>query len=135
MMVRTTSTARLGTFDELMDGVDTALAAVARALRELIFDLQPDASEVVRLNDRAATDGLGPRTMQEGYCSLMPQRAWVNLGFYQGARLDDPEALLEGSGVLLRHVTIGAAEMADRPALRALIVAAIGERRAALGRR
>jgi len=30
----------------------------------------------------------------------------INLGFYWGARMDDPEGILEGSGKRLRHIKI-----------------------------
>ena len=33
-------------------------------------------------------------------------RGYINLGFYQGAVLADPERLLEGTGKGLRHVKI-----------------------------
>ena len=52
--------------------------------------------ETVRLGDNAATYGVGPKKMTDGYASIMPMRGYVNLGFYQGAVLADPERLLEG---------------------------------------
>jgi hypothetical protein len=89
---------------------------------------------VVRLGDRAATYGLGPKKMSEGYAYLMPFAAWVNLGFYKGTDLPDPEGLLEGTGSKLRHVKIRSLDAAERPAIRALLAAALEERRIALGR-
>ena len=60
---------------------------------------------MVRLGDRAATYGLGPRKMSEGYCYVLPHQRWVNLGFYQGAALPDPGHLLEGRrGAGPRHL-------------------------------
>ena len=35
-----------------------------------------------------------------------PTSKWVNLGFYQGVGLADPEGLLEGTGAKMRHVKI-----------------------------
>jgi hypothetical protein len=124
---------RFGTFDELMDDTAEALRPIARRLREVVLEVHPEAVEVVRLGDRAATYGLGPRKMSDGYCYVLPYQRWVNLGFYQGAELPDPEGLLEGTGARLRHVKIRVLEAADVPALRALIEAALAERRAALG--
>ena len=72
--------------------------------------------------------------MLDGYAYLMPQRAWVNLGFYQGVGLPDPERLLDGAGVKMRHVKVRSLDDARRPALRALVAAALAERRAAVGR-
>jgi hypothetical protein len=48
----------------------------------------------------------------------------VNIGFYQGAALDDPAGLLEGAGKRMRHVKLHWGEMVDEAALAALIAAA-----------
>lgn len=125
---------RFGTFDELMAASEAALRPVAMKLRQLVLDVHPDAIEVVRLGDRAATYGLGPRKMSEGYCYVLPYTHWVNLGFFQGAQLPDPEGLLEGTGAKLRHVKVRSVEAAEEPAIRALVEAALAERRAALER-
>ncbi|MCA9970013.1 MAG: DUF1801 domain-containing protein [Anaerolineales bacterium] len=124
---------RLGTFDELMAGVPAELAALAWQLRTAILEVHPQAVEVVRLGDNAASFGVGPKKMSEAYCYVMPQRSWVNLGFYQGAALPDPQGLLEGTGKRLRHVKLHAPAAVAQPAVRALIAAALAERRAALG--
>ena len=124
---------RFGTFDELMSESEDALRPIARRLREIVLEVHPEAVEVVRLGDRAASYGLGPKKMSEGYCYVLPHKSWVNLGFYQGAELPDPDGLLEGTGARLRHVKVHSLEATEDPALRALIEAALAERRAALG--
>lgn len=126
--------AQSGSFDELVDVAEPRIAQVARLLRALILAVHPDAVEVVRLGDRAASYGLGPKKMSEAHTYIMPQRTHVNLGLYQGARLPDPEGLLEGEGKLLRHVKLRSAADVERPALRRLIEASLVERRCALGR-
>ena len=124
---------RFGTFDELMADTDEARRPVARRLREIVHEIHPDVVEVVRLGDRAAAYGLGPKKMSEGYCYVLPYERWVNLGFYQGALLPDPEGVLEGTGARLRHVKIRSLDAADAPAVRARVMAALNERRSALG--
>ena len=128
------STAKIGTFDDLLAATEERLRPILHALRQTIRDIHPEACEVVRLGDGAANYGVGPRKMLDGYAYLMPQRAWVNLGFYQGVGLPDPERLLDGTGVKMRHVKIRSLDDARRPALRALVAAALAERRAAVGR-
>ncbi len=59
--------------------------------------------------------------MSEGYSYILPHGSWVNLGFYKGVDLDDPDALLEGTGAKMRHVKIRSIDDADRPAVEALI--------------
>lgn len=124
----------LGTFEDLVQMTAEPLHPVVRALRALVLSIDPGACEVVRLGDRAATYGLGPKKMTEGYCYILPYARWVNLGFYQGATLPDPAGLLEGTGARMRHVKIRAPQDCEAPQIAALIRAARAERQAALGR-
>lgn len=57
-----------------------------------------------------------------GYVNVF--RTHVNVGFYHGAELPDPEKLLEGRGRQMRHVKLRPGQEADEPALEALIRAA-----------
>ncbi|WP_298498205.1 hypothetical protein [uncultured Maritimibacter sp.] len=75
--------------------------------------------------------GVGPRKNTEGAVYLSLQSNWVNLGFYRGTSLVDPERLLEGTGKALRHVKLTAWPEEDK-ALRDLINAAFDERRKAV---
>lgn len=127
------SNTKFGTFEDLLEITPQHLCAIPIRLKELILSLDPDACEVVRLGDRAATYGVGPKKMSEGYCYIMPHANWINLGFYKGADIADPEYLLEGSGAKLRHVKIHSLEECDNQALAALIMAAHIERKTALG--
>ena len=88
----------------------------------------------MRLGDRAATYGVGPRKMIDGYAYILPYGAWINLGFFQGAGLANSEGLLTGTGARLRHVKVRSLEDAARPGVRLLIEAALAERKGAIGR-
>ncbi len=110
-----------GTFDELLAATHDSMKPIVRALRALIVDVDPAAVEVVRLGDRAATYGVGPRKMIDGYCYILPHAKWVNVGFFHGALLDDPADLLEGTGAKMRHVKIRSLQDVEAPALRALV--------------
>lgn len=125
--------ARLGTFDDLLAIAKEPLRPIMSKLRETILAVHPEACETVRLGDRAATYGLGPRKMIDGYAYVMPQSEWVNLGFFQAASLHDPGGLLEGSGAKMRHVKVRSIADADRPEIRELVAAAVAERIRALG--
>ena len=48
-------------------------------------------------------------------------KAHVNVGFFRGAEIADPENLLEGTGRFMRHVKLRPAEDKDAGALRGLI--------------
>jgi hypothetical protein len=54
-------------------------------------------------------------------------RTHVNVGFYRGTRLADPALLLQGTGRLMRHVKLIAADAVDEAAVAALIYAACAD--------
>ena len=73
-----------------------------------------------------------PRTSKDdGYAYIMPFRTWVNLGFFQGASMMDPQGLLEGTGARLRHVKLRTVADTEQPGVRALVEEACAERKAA----
>ena len=127
------SAAKIGSFDDLLQITNERLRPIARVLRKTIFDLHPEVFEVVRLGERSATYGLGPRKMIEGYAYIIPHSAWVNLGFFQGAALPDRERLLTGTGARMQHVRIQSLEDASCESVRSLLRDAVVERKAALG--
>ena len=59
-------------------------------------------------------------------------KSHVNVGFFNGAKLEDPGALLQGSGKRMRHVKLMPDSEVDAKALRDLIEAAYGDIRARL---
>jgi hypothetical protein len=66
----------------------------------------------------------------------MPYTRHVTLGFYRGGDLPDPDGLLPRSGgrqvsgeLSMRSIKITNAEQLDLPSLRALVEAALEERR------
>ena len=121
------SAAERGTFDDLLARWPGAVYPVAGALREAVFAAHPRACETVRLGYHAATYGVGPR-MTDSYAYIMPHARWVNLGFYEGAALPDPEGLLEGTGAQLRHVKVRNVEEAERAGLQVLLAEALARR-------
>ena len=125
--------AQFGTFDDLLAMTAPDLRLVATGLREAILAGPPNATEVVRLGDRAASYGQGPKKMSEANVYILPHANWVNLGFYQGAVLDDPEDLLEGTGARLRHVKMRSLTDTGRAGVAGLIAAAKAECAGALG--
>lgn len=57
-----------------------------------------------------------------GYVNVF--RSHVNVGFFQGARLRDPDCLLEGTGKFMRHVQLRPEVATNTAALARLIEAA-----------
>ena len=58
--------------------------------------------------------------------------AHVNVGFFNGADLDDPYGLLEGTGKFMRHVKLRPGRAVNQRALEALIEAAYQDVKALL---
>ena len=123
---------RFGTFDELLEEASPEMQVIALALKKAILAVHPDAHEVVRLGDRAATYGVGPKKNTEAHTYIMPQKKHVNLGFFYGALLPDPEGNMEGTGKKMRHVKVRSLDQAGSPAIRSLIQQALEERIRAL---
>jgi hypothetical protein len=122
---------KIGQFSDLLQLASEPLRPVMESVRALIFEIHPDACEVVRLAEKAASYGCGPRKMIDGYAYIMPFRSWVNLGFFQGASLIDPQGLLEGTGARLRHIKLRTVDDTQQPSVRALVEEAYAERNAA----
>jgi hypothetical protein len=49
----------------------------------------------------------------------------LNLCFFAGDRLPDPQRLLQGGGKIARYIRLDGADMLDKPAVRALMRAAV----------
>jgi len=58
----------------------------------------------------------------------------VNVGFFRGAELADPDGLLEGTGKVMRHVKLSPERDVDASALAKLIDAAYADMKARLAR-
>jgi hypothetical protein len=124
---------RLGTYDDVLALAEGPVERLMSAARDLVVSLDPDTFEVPRPGERSVAYGLGPKKMSEAYVYLMPQKGYLNLGFYHGASLPDPDGLLEGSGKALRHVKLASLDEVGSRAVRRLVESAIDERRRALG--
>lgn len=121
-----------GSFEDIV-ALEPQHTALLSALRALASEMHPDHVEVSRPGDRAVSWGWGPKKMSEAYMCALPYTGHVNLAFYHGARLPDPNCKLRGTGKAMRHVSVvDLSELSDS-SLRDLIIAAREERRLALG--
>ena len=87
----------------------------------------PGAIEMVYDNYNALVIGFSPTERpSDALFSIVLYPNYVRLFFLDGASLDDPEDLLQGSGRLVRSIRlVPDASVIDRPAVRALIAQAI----------
>jgi cyclopropane fatty-acyl-phospholipid synthase-like methyltransferase len=56
--------------------------------------------------------------------SIAVYSRWINLYFFEGGTLPDPDGLLQGSGTSVRSIRITSAADLDAPAVRALLAEA-----------
>jgi hypothetical protein len=126
-----TTDGKLGSFGSILKPHAKEIREIARFLRTLVASLDPEAFETPRSGERCTTYGVGPRKMSEAYAHIMPLTSSVNLGFYHGAGLPDPAGLLEGTGKSSRHVKLRSVSAARAAPVKALLKAAIRERRRA----
>jgi hypothetical protein len=110
---------------ESQDGVEEWLArlspdgaVVVGALRRLITEAAPGAQEVVY------HDALGYGPTDQGFDRVFYISAFkdhINLGFFYGAGLDDPDGLLAGDGKQMRHIKIRSNDSMPNAAIRRLL--------------
>lgn len=117
------------TFEQALSGSSGPVQEIAERLRALIIEMYPEVVEVPWQKQKIIGYGVGPKKMSEHFCYIGAFKAHVNLGFYYGAVLPDPEGLMEGTGKNLRHIKVKGVEEVEHPALRDLLQASLEERK------
>ena len=110
--------------DTFLKGYPPPVREIAVKAREVILSVMPDATEKVYPGWKVIQYGAGA-DMKSVFAAISPQRERVNLGLANGAGLPDPEGLLEGTGVGIRHVKLTSPEAASAPAVRTLVQGAL----------
>lgn len=106
--------------DTLLARYDGSVAAVARAVRQILLAQLPSITE--EPDATANVIGYGYESGYKGLiCTLILSKKGVKVGFYKGAALPDPHHLLQGSGKVHRYVEIGSPEAAQDTRLAELI--------------
>jgi hypothetical protein len=102
------------------------IASLARAALSTMRERLPGAFELVYDNAYALVVGFGPTPRpSEAIFSLAIYPKKVSLCFLYGARLTDPEHLLQGSGNQVRHIRLESAATLKQRGVRALMNVAI----------
>ena len=102
------------------------LGAIAQRWFEVMRNCGSDVREL--LHDGHPTACVGDAAF--GYVNAF--KAHVNVGFFRGAEIADPESLLEGTGKLMRHVKLGPGRNVNAAALKRLIETAYADMKARL---
>ena len=116
--------------DPAVDAWVRAHAHPLGALAERWFDVMRACGDDVRelLHDGHPTACVGDGAF--GYVNAFS--AHVNVGFFHGATLPDPQRLLQGTGKFMRHVKLRPERAIDADAVAALIGAAYADMKARL---
>ena len=112
--------------DRFLDKFMPEVAGVARKALVKLRKRLPHAIELVYDNYNALAIGFSPsERASEGIFSIALYPRYVTLFFLQGAKLPDPDGLLQGSGSVAKHVRLEDETTLDRPDVRAMMTTAM----------
>jgi len=101
---------------------DRDVRDLALDLRTLVLEEMAPCYENIYDAYSAVAIGYGTSDrLSDGIFHIAVYSQHVNLGFNDGATLDDPKGILRGNGNRIRHISIKTAEDLKRPELRAYI--------------
>ena len=102
------------------------LAAIAQQWFEVMRNCGADVRELMHDDQPTACVG------DAAFAYVDAFTAHVNVGFFRGAQLADPNGLLEGTGKFMRHVKLRPARDVDAAAMRKLVETAYTDMRSRL---
>ena len=111
--------------DTLLADSSSEVRAIFGELMRVCRDAMPSAVEQLDLPDRLLAFGFGSpggTRLRDFAVALIPHSAHVNVQLADGALLDDPTGIVEGTGKRIRHVKCRSLDDVARPALRQLLV-------------
>lgn len=102
------------------------LGAIAQRWFEVMRDCGDDVRELLHDGHPTAC------VTDAAFAYVNAFKAHVNVGFFRGAGIADPDGLLEGTGKFMRHVKLRPGRDIDAGALRRLIETAYADMKARL---
>jgi hypothetical protein len=101
---------------------DRAIQQLALSLRLLVLEEMAPCHENIYDAYSAVAIGYGPSDrLKDGVLHIAVYGSGVNLGFNDGATLDDPLRILKGTGKRIRHISIKTSDDLERPEIRSYI--------------
>jgi hypothetical protein len=109
----------------IIDQRSPEIAALTRATLARMRRLLPGAAELVYDKKNSLVIGFCSSDRASHVInSIATYTKWINLFFFEGDSLPDPEGLLNGTGSMVRSIRLTDAAELDRPAVKALVAAA-----------
>ena len=116
---------------EFLKPYDRAIQKLALDLRKVVIDELAPCHENIYDAYSAVAIGYGSSDrLSDGICHIAVYTKNVNLGFNEGASLDDPDGALLGTGKRIRHLTLKSQADLKRPEIRLFLRRALGLARA-----
>lgn len=101
---------------------DREIQKLALQLRALVLEEMAPCHENIYDAYSAVAIGYGTSDrLRDGIFHIAVYSQHVNLGFNDGATLDDPRGILQGKGNQIRHITIKTTDELERPEIRAYV--------------
>ena len=102
------------------------MAKLVKAVLAKLRPRFPGAIEMVYDKKRGMVLGFCPDERASNVInSIGVYSKWINLYFFEGNTLPDPDRLLQGEGSIVRHIRLTSADDLDRPAVKALMAEAL----------
>lgn len=120
----------------ILSGLPPAMEKLTRAVLPKMRARLPGAVEMVYDKKNSLVIGFcADQRASSVINSIAVYSRWINLYFFEGDTLPDPEGLLQGSGTTVRSLRLTIASDLDRPAVKALVAAALNRADPPLDRR
>jgi hypothetical protein len=112
--------------EAIIAGRSPQMAKLTRAVLAKLRPRFPGAVELVYDKRNALVIGFCPDERASNVInSIAVYTKWINLYFFEGDSLSDPEGLLQGTGAMVRNIRLESAADLDRPAVKALMAEAL----------
>jgi len=112
--------------DAIIDRRSPEMAKLTRAVLAKLRPRFPGAVEMVYDKSNSLVIGFCPDERASNVInSIATYTKWINLYFFEGGDLPDPEGLLQGTGSMVRSIKLTSAADLDRPAVKALLAEAL----------
>lgn len=100
--------------EEYLERYSPQMRELAEKLRDTILEMFPDMDEVIKWNNLVYKNN-------RYICAILIHNAHINLEFWLGTELKDPEKRLDGTGKRMRHLKISDESEIDTEYIRILI--------------
>ena len=112
--------------DQIIAKQSPEMAKLTREVLEKLRPRFPGAVEMVYDKKRGMVVGFCPDDRASNVInSIGVYSRWINLYFFEGDSLPDPDGILQGTGSIVRNIRLTSAHDLDRPPVKLLMAEAL----------